>query len=117
MFDLADVAVLTRAPLPSELAPYAHQFAGDMMKAPLLILVAGTDDRPAYIAVNKRPGAPLPPKVSEFLSFVLSHQGQMVVAEEGSFRPLSASQAARQRVWLQGEVAPLDQDLPLYQAS
>src|SRR5438445_3432692 len=45
MFDLADVAVLTRAPLPSELAPYAHQFAGDMMKAPLLILVAGTDDR------------------------------------------------------------------------
>ena len=40
MFELADVAPMTRPPLPAELAPYAHQFAGDMMKTPVLVRVA-----------------------------------------------------------------------------
>jgi hypothetical protein len=40
LFELADMAPLARDPLPSELAPYAHQFMGDMMKSPLLVQVA-----------------------------------------------------------------------------
>ena len=45
MFELADVAPMSRAPLPAELAPYAHQFAGDMMKTPVLVRVAWRGDR------------------------------------------------------------------------
>ena len=74
MFETADLAPLARAPMPSELAPYAHQFAGDMMKSPLLVRVAGSPDSPAYIAVNKRPDSPLPPKVKEFLAFALDRK-------------------------------------------
>src|SRR5438132_7475241 len=76
MFEIAEVAALARAPVASELAPYAHQFAGDMMKSPLLVRVAGTSENPAYIAVNKRPDSPLPPKVKELIGFALSREGQ-----------------------------------------
>ena len=76
MFEIADLAPLAREPLASELAPYAHQFAGDMMKSPLLVRVARAAGMHVYIAVNKRPGSPLPPKVKEFLAFVISRDGQ-----------------------------------------
>ena len=64
MFETADVAPLARLPTPAELAPYAHQFAGDMMKSPLMVRVAGTAENPAFLLVNKRPDAPLPPVVA-----------------------------------------------------
>lgn len=38
-----------------------------------------------YVYVNKAPGKPLPPLVSEFLNFVYSKQGQMVVIKDGYF--------------------------------
>lgn len=114
MFETADLAPLARLPLPSELAPYAHQFAGDMMKAPLLVQVAGTPAHPAYLAVNKRPGAPLPPKISEFLSFVLSGAGQELVARQGRFAPLEPAAAALERAKLAGYLAELDPLLPPY---
>ena len=114
MFELADVAPLARHPSPAELAPYAHQFAGDMMKSPLLVQVAGVADAPAYLAVNKRPGAPLPPIVTEFLSFVLSREGQEIVVRQGRFDPLSAHQAAEERQKLDGFLAPLDPGLGKY---
>ena len=41
-----------------------------------------------YIYVNRKPGAPLEPKVKEFLKLVLSRQGQDVVAKEGVYIPL-----------------------------
>jgi len=41
-----------------------------------------------YIYVNRPPGAPLEPKIKEFLKMVLSKQGQDVVAAEGVFMPL-----------------------------
>src|SRR5438105_721725 len=78
MFETADIAPLAREPQPAETAPYAHQFAGDMMKAPLTVRVAMLDGRPAYIAANKRPGSPLPAKTTEFLSFALSRDGQAI---------------------------------------
>ena len=117
MFELADIAPLARNPSPAELAPYAHQFAGDMMKSPLLVQVAGVADAPAYLAVNKRPGAPLPPTVTEFLSFVLSRDGQEIVANQSRFSPLNARQSAEERQKLDGFLASLDPGLVAYHPS
>jgi phosphate transport system substrate-binding protein len=44
-----------------------------------------------YIAVNKAPGQPLPPKVREFLRLVLSYEGQQIVARDTAFLPLPAN--------------------------
>jgi len=38
-----------------------------------------------YVYVNKAPGKPLPPLVGEFLKFIYSQQGQMVVIKDGYF--------------------------------
>jgi ABC-type phosphate transport system substrate-binding protein len=114
MFETADLAPLAREPWPSELAPYAHQFAGDMMKSPLLVQVASRDGHPAYIAVNKRPGSPLPSQLKEFLAFTLSREGQQIVANDAQFQPLGSSDAAQQRTKLQGFLAPLDSQLASY---
>ena len=38
-----------------------------------------------YVYVNKAPGKPLPPLVREFLKFVYSEEGQMVVIKDGYF--------------------------------
>ena len=117
MFELADVALMARPFTAAELAPYAHQFAGDMMKSPLLVRVAGTADRPAYIAVNKRAGAPLPLVVQEFLLLALSRTGQDLVAANSAWAPLSAAEATAQLALLELDryVAPLDPALPVYQ--
>jgi ABC-type phosphate transport system substrate-binding protein len=114
MFEFADIAPLAREAQAAETAPYAHQFSGDMMKIPLLVRVATIEGRPAYIALNKRPGSPLPPKTKEFLSFVLSREGQEIVARDARFSPLSASDAARERAKLGGYLADLDPALPSY---
>jgi ABC-type phosphate transport system substrate-binding protein len=114
MFGNADIAPLTREPWPTELQPYAHQFAGDMMKSPLLVRVASVAGRPAYIAVNQRPGAPLPQKVKEFLAFMLSRDGQEVVARHASFQSLSAGEAAQESARLQAFLPSLDSALPSY---
>jgi ABC-type phosphate transport system substrate-binding protein len=116
LFETADVAALARKPSAAELAPYAHQFAGDMMKSPLLVRVAGSEESPAYLALNKRPDSPLPPKVKEFAAFALSREGQEIVARDGVFRPLTEAEAAAERAKLQGFVASLDPRLPSYRA-
>ncbi|MGU7782734.1 substrate-binding domain-containing protein [Burkholderia sp. PU8-34] len=114
MFGDADIAPLAREPLPTELQPYAHQFAGDMMKTPLLVRVATLDGHAAYVAVNRRPGAPLPPKIKAFLTFALSGDGQAIVAAQQGFAPLDAKAAARERAKLDGFLPPLDAALPAY---
>ena len=114
LFELADMAPLARDPLPSELAPYAHQFMGDMMKSPLLVQVATIGAGPAYVAVNKRPGSPLPQKVKEFLSFALSEDGQRIVAGTAPFRPLTFEQAEQEKAKLQGFLPTLDPALLAY---
>jgi len=47
--------------------------------------------RDAYIYVNKPPGRPLDPKVREFLRFILSREGQEIIAKAGVFSPLPES--------------------------
>jgi phosphate transport system substrate-binding protein len=46
--------------------------------------------RDAYFYVNKPPGQPLDPKVREFMRFVLSREGQEIMARVGYFYPLNA---------------------------
>ncbi len=47
--------------------------------------------RDAYFYVNKEPGRPLDPKVREFMRFVLSREGQQVIAHTGFYYPLPAA--------------------------
>jgi phosphate transport system substrate-binding protein len=46
--------------------------------------------RDAYFYVNREPGRPLDPKVREFMRFVLSREGQQIIAHTGFFYPLPA---------------------------
>lgn len=47
--------------------------------------------RDAYFYVNKAPGQPLDPKVREFMRFVLSREGQEIIARVGYYYPLPAA--------------------------
>src|SRR5258705_8368038 len=117
MFETADIAPLAREAQPAEVAPYAHQFHGDMMKAPLMVRVATLDGKAAYIAINKRPGSPLPVKTKEFLAFALSRDGQEIVARDARFTPLSATEAATEREKIGGYLADLAPALASYRAA
>ena len=46
--------------------------------------------RDAYIYLDKAPGRALDPKVREFMRFVLSREGQQIVADNGPYAPISA---------------------------
>ncbi|MFI5356618.1 MAG: PstS family phosphate ABC transporter substrate-binding protein, partial [Opitutales bacterium] len=50
-----------------------------------------------YIYLNRPPGKPLPPRLKEFLSFVLSREGQQAVADDGMYLPLNPAAAATER--------------------
>lgn len=116
MFELADVAPMTRRPLPAELAPYAHQFAGDMMRVPVLVQVAQRNGKPVFLAFNKRPDSPLPPAVLDFATFALSPEGQQIAAHQPGFAPLPADQITQELPKLDGYRATLDPALPRYVA-
>ena len=55
----------------------------------------------AYLYLNRVPGQPLPPRDKEFVRFVLSREGQQIVADSRIFIPLNADQ-------LQAELKKLD---------
>jgi len=46
--------------------------------------------RDAYFYVNKEPGRPLDPRAREFMRFVLSREGQEIIARMGYYYPLPA---------------------------
>ena len=52
--------------------------------------------RVIYIFINRAPGKPVDPKVREFLTFVLSRQGQADVEKEGIFLPLPLAMAKQE---------------------
>ena len=56
--------------------------------------------RSIYIYLNRKPGALVEPKLHEFLRFILSRDGQGIVARDGGFLPLPAPFAAEQRARL-----------------
>ena len=47
--------------------------------------------RDAYFYVNKAPGQPLDPRAREFMRFVLSREGQEIIAKVGYYYPLNAA--------------------------
>ena len=49
--------------------------------------------RSIYIYLNRKPGTPVEPKLLEFLRYVLSREGQAVVADGSGFLPLPADVA------------------------
>jgi phosphate transport system substrate-binding protein len=53
--------------------------------------------RSIYIYLNRKPGTPVDPKLREFLRFILSREGQGIVARNGSYLPLTASLVDEQR--------------------
>ena len=46
--------------------------------------------RDAYFYINKAPGRPLDPRAREFMRFVLSREGQQIMAKVGYYYPLKA---------------------------
>ncbi|MBN8845866.1 MAG: substrate-binding domain-containing protein [Sphingomonadales bacterium] len=54
-----------------------------------------------YIYLDKPEGQPLPPRLKEFLTFILSRQGQQILAESGKLTPLDAEQSRREIAKLQ----------------
>jgi len=108
MFDLADVVAVTRPFAPAELAPYEHQFHGDMIKEPLVITFGSVDGRPAMLAVNRRPGSPLAPRIVDFVGFVLGQRAQAALARVPGFVSLPPERAAAERAKLDGFLAAID---------
>lgn len=56
--------------------------------------------RSIYIYLNRQPGTPVAPKLREFLRFILSREGQAIVADGSGFLPLPAFVVAEQRAKL-----------------
>ena len=52
--------------------------------------------RAAYVYIDHGPNEPLKPKVKEFLAFMLSEEGQRLVAQDGGYLPLSAQELREQ---------------------
>jgi phosphate transport system substrate-binding protein len=46
-----------------------------------------------YIYLNRPPGKPVPPRLKEFLSYVLSREGQQAILDDGMFIPLTPEAA------------------------
>lgn len=57
--------------------------------------------RSAWLYINRAPGKPIKPILQEFLSYILSRQGQEAVAQVGGFMPLTADLDREQRRRLQ----------------
>ncbi len=50
-----------------------------------------------FLYVNREPGKPLPPRVREFLTYILDRQGQQDVVDDGMYYPLNPAAALAQR--------------------
>jgi len=53
--------------------------------------------RDAFFYINREPGRPVDPKVREFFRFILSREGQQIIAHTGFFYPLPAEYLQAQR--------------------
>ena len=56
--------------------------------------------RPIYMVVDRAPGTPLPPKIVEFLTFILSREGQEAIEASDGWLPLPPALAREQRAKL-----------------
>ena len=51
----------------------------------------------SYLYIDREPGKPIDPKVKEFLTYVLSREGQEAVQEDAKFLPLTPDVAQQER--------------------
>lgn len=56
--------------------------------------------RNIYIYLNRAPGKPIDPKLREFLRFILSREGQQIVADDGNYLPLPSRFVREERMKL-----------------
>ena len=76
--------------------------------------------RRAYAFIDRAPGKPLEPRVSQFLQYVLSPAGQADISRAGGYLPLAASARAEGLAALRGAARPADyalevaESLPAY---
>ncbi|MDD3180568.1 MAG: substrate-binding domain-containing protein [Opitutaceae bacterium] len=49
-----------------------------------------------YLYLNRPPGQPLPPRLKEFLTYILSREGQQAVVDDGMYIPLTPELAREQ---------------------
>jgi phosphate transport system substrate-binding protein len=47
--------------------------------------------------INRKPGAPVDPKVKEFVRYILSREGMQAVADDGAYTPINGQVAQAQR--------------------
>ena len=92
MFNTIDVVVLKREFTKIELAPYIHQFSGDMMKSPFSTLIGYFQGEPVYLYANKRPDVSYPPNVLKFIKFFLSDDGVQSFKKLKGFQALNSTQ-------------------------
>ena len=80
------------APAGLKMLPLARDDKGPLVAMTAENIVARTYPlfRAVRLVLNRKPGAPIEPRTKEFLSFVLSAEGQAIVAREGQCLPLSA---------------------------
>jgi phosphate transport system substrate-binding protein len=52
--------------------------------------------RSVMMVMNRAPGTPVEPRIKEFLRFILSRQGQGIVARDGGYTPLNAATVQKQ---------------------
>ena len=52
--------------------------------------------RTIVVALDRPPGTPIKPKVEEFLRYILSRQGQRIIARNGAYLPLGAKTLRQQ---------------------
>jgi phosphate transport system substrate-binding protein len=57
--------------------------------------------RVIYVYANRVPGKPLDPKLREFVSYILSEQGQQAVVQDGIFLPLPSAVAQQELAKIQ----------------
>jgi phosphate transport system substrate-binding protein len=51
--------------------------------------------RTVYVYANRKPNAPVPPKVAAFLAYIVGPEGQAIAAHTGGYLPLSPELAAK----------------------
>jgi phosphate transport system substrate-binding protein len=87
--------VKTLAVAEDESGPYYHGTFQEVaaQKYPLSRLI--------YVYANRVPGKPLDPNLKEFLTYILSEEGQQAVLQDGIFLPLRSAVAERELAKIQ----------------
>lgn len=114
MFDKADIAALKRPYSSIELAPYAHQFHGDMMRSPVSVMIGTYDKSPILISFNKRPDTPAIVKIEKFVNYLLSPKGQKVLSQSRNFRGISDEELESERKKLNAQHIQFDTAIKPY---